>query len=127
MATKKEQREAAKKKAKQTRIMMIALWSAIVLVAVVAIIISVFGGRGETYTDGHASVVLSSNGSFEAELYHHETYEGTYTKTPDSGGFAVTFVTRGGEAYIGFIDGRVLILPEEWQDDHGHGYMLPLK
>jgi len=83
------------------------------------------GSSERVFTDGHQSVTLSADGSFSAVLAH-STQSGTYTEATNGGVTTVTFVS-GNISVEGSIANKVLTLPTEWVDGHGHGSALPLK
>ena len=123
---KKERQAAALKKAKQKKIIVISVCTAVVLlIGAFLIFNAVQQSKNRVYTDGHQTVTLHANGNFSATLAH-ETRNGTYTENEADGVITVTFVSDGKSAE-GNIKNDVLTLPDEWQDDHGHGSKLKLK
>jgi flagellar basal body-associated protein FliL len=117
--------EWEKKKAKQKK-KTIAITAAVVIVVVAACILyNVNVSGNEIYTDGNAIVTLYKDGKFNTSLYHNEQYSGTYEKTAD--GDAVVF-TYDGITLTAELVNNELLLPLEWDDDHGHGQgVLPKK
>jgi hypothetical protein len=73
--------------------------------------------NNEVYTNGEATITLKPDGSFSASL-HDDRYAGTYVKSSD--GTTITF-TVNGDAYVAQMYNGELDLPEEWNDEHGHG------
>lgn len=131
MSSKAERKEAAIAKAKRKK--MFVHW-ALVLVLTPVISLSIRGAvrnsRADVYTDGGASVTLYADGDFAASLYHGERYNGIYTRTSGGDRTEVVFITSSGgvvQSAIGTIEGDELILPEAWQDGHGHGTILTKK
>lgn len=123
---KKERREAAVKKAKQRKTIIICVCAAVVVIAVVfAVVTLVLQSKNRVFTDGHQKLTLKYNGTFTAELAH-ETRKGTFTESEADGSITVTF-TSDGASVNGAISDGVLTIPEEWQDDHGHGSYLWLE
>ena len=117
---KKARRELAKKRAKRKKIIIIALSAVIAVAVVTAIVIgAVNSARTQTYTDGHATITLHSDGSFTATMYHGERYNGTYLKTDESVEF-----TYGGATVSTLLDGNRIHIPNEWEDGHNHGSVL---
>jgi hypothetical protein len=77
----------------------------------------------ETFTDGYQTVKLRQNGRFTAELHHNEKHRGTYTKEQEEAWTIVTFSYDGETAYSQIIE-DILLLPEQWQDEHSHNSAL---
>ena len=96
---------------------------AVLFVAAVAygIYTSVISAGTETYTDGGQTVKLLPNGKFTAELYHGDSYSGTYSKV-ESGGWTNVHLNYDGDTAIGMIMEKQFFLPDAWQDDDGHGH-----
>ena len=125
--TKKARREQAIKKAKQKK-MIVKIAVVIVAIAAVASIISAVsstvrakGNREDAvYSDGSAIIELYQDGTFNARLYHHETYSGTYAKTANRISFR-----HDGVTVRGVLNGGNLSLPQEWKDSCNHGTILP--
>jgi hypothetical protein len=117
--------EAARKKAKQKKLVS-AILGTVIVVAVTAFLInsSIQQRRIETYTNGVKMVQLLEDGNFSATLAHNVRKTGTYTKEEEDGGITVTFNTRG-TAESGRIIDNALHIPEEWDDEHNHGRILP--
>ena len=118
---KKDRREIAIKKEKQKKIKTISIVAAVVLIIVA---VAGFIMLTETYTDGHANIVLYPIGRFSANLYHGEKYSGSYRKSAD--GTQVTF-TYAGSTIVTVINGDWIGIPHEWADSHGHGSYLQKK
>ena len=70
------------------------------------------------------TVTLHKNGSFSATLAH-ETKTGTYTEAEVDGVITVAFGSNE-KSVEGSIENEILTIPDEWQDDHGHGSKLKL-
>ena len=123
---KRERKAAAIKKAKRKKmIFIIASAAVVVVIAALVIINALHKSKTRVFTDGHQTITLSYNGSFTAELAH-EKRNGTYTESTANGVTTVTFIING-VGVDGSIADNTLTLPEEWQDDHGHGDKLQLK
>lgn len=73
-------------------------------------------GQGQT-------VILHATGEFYAVLSHGLIKEGNYAVSEDA--TDITFTCDGVSAK-GKITGEVLILPDEWSDEHSHGKELTL-
>ena len=131
-AGKKAQRkEIARKKAKRKRLIIISICaSALVVAVVIAVVLAVRSSAqqssAETYSDGSQTVLLLADGTFTASLAHSVNKNGTYTKTAEGSGFEVIFSIAGVDA-VGRIENDALHIPEEWEDDHGHGGVLKKK
>ena len=125
---KRERRERAQKKAKIKRYAII-ISSCVVLLAIIVTIIvtAVIAAKTLTFTDGFATVNLRPSGKFDAVLHHNERYSGSYTTTEAENGTLVNLFYSGVES-TGFIAaGSYFVFPDEWVDDHGHEYALPIK
>jgi len=127
---KKARHDTKVKKAKRKKKIVIAVIALFLIALAVAIAISIWNSSKEdavsvveTYSDGHQTVRLLSDGSFTAALAH-ENESGIYLKTTEDGKELIAFITEEGTA-LGEIADDALIIPEEWQDDHGHGSVLP--
>ena len=124
---KKTRRELAKKKAKMRKIIIILSVVIVVIAAAAVVTISMIISAGtDTYTDGHQTVKLRSNGRFVAELHHDEKFRGTYSME-QQGNWPVIAFTTGGETVYGQFMEDNLLLPDAWHDDHGHNTVLPKK
>ena len=130
-ATAKAQRkEKAIKKAIRKKALIIGICA---LVVIVALVFTFFPGflknnnvtDAETYSHRGQTVHLFSDGKFTANMAHGVRKSGTYTKTAEDGRTAVTF-NADGRADIGWIINNALHTPEEWEDGHSHGNILPL-
>ena len=96
----------------------------LLFIAAFLIFNSVQQRRTRVYTDGHQTVTLHKNGSFSATLAH-ETKTGTYTEAEVDGVITVAFGSDE-KSVEGSIENEILTIPDEWQDDHGHGSKLKL-
>jgi len=123
---KKARRELAIKKAKRKRNIIIAICAVLILALITFIILTIVENAGtQTYSDGYATVELRPNGRFSAMLYHNERYQGTYTTSESGGATLVHFSPDNSDSAIGIITDGVFIIPEAWDDGHGHGSALP--
>jgi len=127
---KKARQETKIKKAKRKKKIVIAVIALFLIALAIAIAISIWNNSKEdvvdvveTYSDGHQTVRLLADGTFTAALAH-ENESGIYLKTTEDGKDLIAFITEEGSA-LGEIADDALILPEEWQDDHGHNFVLP--
>jgi hypothetical protein len=122
---KKLRREAAQKKAKRIKTVLVII-SALVLVAVLVLVIHTIirASNTETFSGNGQIVQLFSDGKYFATLAHNVRRSGTYTKYEDNGGFTVEFVTNG-FIEVGWIINNELHMPEAWDDFHNHGRILP--
>ena len=121
---KKVKREMEAKQAKTKKVIVISA-VVVVFLAIAALFVydAVMKSGTEFYSDGHQSVRLFSDGTFTAELYHGVRYSGTYEKIGQGDDFSIAY-TSGDVTVTGEVTGRLLHIPEEWQDDHGHGTVL---
>ena len=127
-SNKKIRREAAIKKAKRKRNAIIAVCGVLVIAFIVFMIITIIDNAGtQTYSDGYASVVLRPNGRFTSTLYHNDRYTGTYTTSESGGATLVHFSQDNGGTAVGIITDGVFVIPDAWDDGHGHGSALPLR
>ena len=139
---KKAQRELEMKKAKRRKKIVIGVIAVLLLALAIAIAVSVLSGNGgnggtggndgsgevseaafEVFSDGTQTVMLLPDGTFAATLAHEESENGTFTKETAGDKTLIGFDTVEGTVF-GTIEGDVLYIPEEWQDDHGHGSAL---
>ena len=125
---KKSERQArAAKNAKQKKIIIISGCASVVLIIVALLIFNAYQQKdNRVFTDGHQNITLRSDGTFFATLAHNEKWNGTYTENTKNSITTVTFVVDG-ISVNGSIRNNILTIPDEWQDDHGHGSKLKLK
>ena len=127
--SKKTCREEALKKEKQKKQKKIVILLVCVLIAALVISLLVFNvsqKKGDRlFTDGHQTVTLRTNGTFTARLAH-DSRTGTYTEKKDGEVITISFTTEG-TTVTGEITNDELTIPDEWDDDHGHGSKLRLK
>ncbi|MCL2185845.1 MAG: hypothetical protein FWB86_08355 [Treponema sp.] len=127
--SKKERKEKAIKKARKKNIIMISI---LILIIAVAVFLGIFASNrqnakqvgAEIYSDGSQTVQLLADGTFNAELAHNKRISGTYTRTPENNRTIVSFNVNG-SIEIGSIINNALHFPEEWEDGHHHGNVLP--
>ena len=119
-------RVMAMKKAKQKKMITIAVFCVIGLIIIGSIAFFIYRqGTRRVFADDNQTVTLHDNGSFTASLVHG-TISGTYTENTEGGITTVTFAA-GGLTANGIIANNVLSLPDEWKDDHGHGTELRMR
>jgi len=80
--------------------------------------------RTETFSDGGQSVLLFTNGTFTARLAHNVRKNGTYVRNVDENMTIILFYIDG-KVSFGRIENDNLYFPEDWDDSHGHGNVLP--
>jgi len=115
----------AEKKAKQKRLIIICVCVLIALI-IAAIALYFFTGQksAETFVLNGQTVQLHDDGKFSASLAHGVRKSGTYTKRTENGGIVVSFNING-KIENGWIINNALYLPDEWDDNHGHGNVFP--
>ena len=125
---KKSERQAeAMRKAKQKKIIIISVCVSIVLIIAALLIFNAYQQKdNRVYSDGHQTITLRDDGSFTAALAHNEKWKGRYTEDTKNSVTTVTFVVDR-TSVNGSIRNNILTIPDEWQDDHGHGSKLKLK
>ena len=124
-SSKNARRKTARSKAKRRQKTKIIIGAAILIAIIIAVCIgAVFSVLTQVYTDGSASIELRPTGRFSAVLYHNERYTGTYT-TSQSGGATLVHLTHDGATVIAMILDYGFVIPDEWDDGHGHGSVLP--
>ena len=111
----------AKRRKKRNIIIGVAIFIAIIIAVIVG---AVFSALTEVYTDGNATIELRPNGRFSALLYHNERYTGTYT-TSQTGGATFVHFTYGDITSVTMFIEDGLVIPDDWDDGHGHGSVLP--
>ena len=121
---KKDRRERAIKKAKLRRGIIIGAVGIAVLAVAAFIVIAITMSVGtEAYTDGQQNLILRTDGSYTAVLFHGNSFNGTYVRTAD--GLELTYGSGGSTMTAhALIEGDMLHLPTEWDDNHGHGKIL---
>jgi len=128
MATKKERRIAAQKKAQKTKMTIMAV-VAICVVAIIAgtIIYTITRPDSRVFAvSGGQSVTLYENGRFTARLFHNFNANGTFVEDESTG---VISFTHGGNTVSTQIENDVLILPVQWRAAcrvHSHEIEFPL-
>jgi len=127
MGKSKKTKEAIKR-AKRKKIITITacITVAAVIIAAVVFFVLDYQNNHRVYASGDSTVTLSGNGNFRATLYHGERIAGTYTESDENGVTVITF-THDGETSTGWLTGNSLTIPDEWDDDHGHGSNYTLK
>ena len=128
-ALKKAKKAAAAKKAKQKK----ALTTAIITVIAVGIIgISIFiitkPSDRRVFSNENYTVSLQGDATFKADLCGY-SLEGHYVEnnpSEEDGSTTIAF-TANGETLDGTIVSNTLIIPDEWDDNHGHGNTLWLR
>ena len=122
-----KRKKNAPKKTKNKRLIIIGVCAAAVITVVVLVVL-ITGGQGNTeaFSGGGQIVQLLDDERFLASLAHGARKSGTYTKTTDGDRIIVEFISNG-RVEIGWIEGDVLTLPVEWEDQCGHGRWLTRK
>ena len=124
-SSKKSRRKTAGSRAKKRQKTKFIVGAAIFIAVIIAVIVgAVYSTLTQVYTDGYASIELRPNGRFNAALYHNDRYSGTYT-TSQSGGATLVHLTHDGVTVIAMILDYGFVIPDEWDDGHGHGSVLP--
>ena len=124
-SNKKAHRKTAGSRAKRRQKTKIIVGATILTALIIAVIVGgIFSALTQVYTDGSASIELRPNGRFSAVLHHNERYAGTYT-TSQSGGATLVHLTHDGVTTIAMILDYGFVIPDEWDDGHGHGSVLP--
>ena len=80
--------------------------------------------KSEIYSDGSQKIELSADGKFTAVLSHNNRKSGTYIKKSEGNSIIVSFNVNG-TITVGRIINDALHFPEEWEDRHHHGNILP--
>ena len=119
-------KQNAQKKAGRKRLLIIGL------LVLIALGIAGFGiysasrkNNAETYSGGGQTIHLFADGKFSANLAHGTFKSGTYTRREEGGRTTVSFIENSGAAAEGSIENNRLRIPNEWDDGHGHGNILP--
>ena len=121
MNKRKLRREQALKREKRKKLVKVGIIAGAVLVVAIFITIIVLGQTGNrVFTADDQSVLLRNNGTFVAQLAHEVVKEGTFGEHWEDGVVMVTF-EYDDNAATGWMDGDVLVIPDEWGDDHSHG------
>jgi len=78
------------------------------------------------FTRSNATITLTENGEFTAVLFHGERKSGVYSES-EEGDVTVISFTYDGVTVYGWIEGRLLNIPSEWEDGCGHGSIFTLR
>jgi len=101
------------------------------LIALMFITLFVFSScssKERVFVYGQQTVTLKSDGTFVANLSHNETKSGTYTEENGEDIITVTFTYDNTSANgIIIIANNVLLVPDEWDDGHGHSHGVEFK
>ena len=113
------------KKAKKKTIIIISI-CILVIVAVVVVAVFLAGTQRnvETYSNNAQTVHFYEDGRFSAVLAHNVLKNGTFSITEENGSTTVQFNYQG-RTEFGEIRNDRLHIPEEWDDAHNHGRILP--
>ena len=118
-------KEKSIKKAKQKKLIIMAVLTLAVLVVSVSVLNLIKREKTtETYSYYGQTVRLFPNGKFSAILAHNIPKNGTYTKVNEGGRIHISFNING-YAESGWIINNNLHIPGEWDDGHGHGNIFP--
>ena len=129
MSTKNLRREAAAKKARQKKMLIIAIGALAIVAIAIVIIVSIVGRNGDddrVFAVGTNSVTLRADGTFMAVLPHNVRISGTYSEHIHGGVLTVHF-RHDGQTSDGTIIDNVLRIPHEWEDGHGHAVEFTLQ
>ena len=125
---KSARRQAAIKKQKRKNRIILAVCVTVVVFIAGLVGYNLYQQLGNrVFADAHRvqEVTLRTNGTFTARLAH-ETRSGTYSEYSDGAVTTVTFAYDGVTASGTIID-TILTMPNEWDDQHGHGNILMLQ
>ena len=132
---KKARREEALKRNRRKKIVLTA---GCVVIAAVVVVLLTFNARRQgnvnadrqseerIFTDGRQTVTLYSNGAFAAQLLHNNKKDGTYRETAEGNSTTVIFLHEGTTVNARLVN-NAFIIPDEWDDSHGHNKILRLK
>ena len=123
MSKSKKKKEAIRKAKRKKIIITVIICIIAAAILTAAIILIVNNERQNTdrvFVSHGAEVTLSGDGTFNAFLWHNEIITGTYTESEENGVLIVAFMNNG-VTEMGLINGNMLYIPHEWDDDHGHG------
>jgi len=132
MNTKKERREAAQKKAKQQKLVVLTACAVGLVAVAVGLMVYMATRPGSRVFavpapgTGEHSVTLYDSGRFAARLFHNNNFSGTFVEDESTG--VVTF-THGIHTVTGHIDGDEFLLPMQWRGTcrlHSHEIAFPL-
>jgi hypothetical protein len=132
---KKARREEALKRNKRKKILLAAGCVAAAAVIITLLTLNVrrqgsvnAGQQSEEriFTDGRQTVTLYGNGAFAAQLLHNNKKDGTYRETTEGSSTMVIFFYQGTTVNARLVN-NALLIPDEWDDSHGHNKILRLK
>ena len=128
MSAKNMRREAALKRAKQKKIIIIAV-CAFVVAAVVATIALWPRTESRVYATGGSQVELFADGAFRATDPKGRIRSGTFAESYADGVTTITFHYGNGQTAAGQIVEDVLTIPNAWIPvcGHRHSPNLPLR
>jgi len=118
----------ARKRAKQKKIIIIIICSVIAAVVIAALVFYFLNHQSNerVYEFADSTITLRDDGSFDALLFHDVSFNGTYSETKQDNATNISF-SYDGITVNGWIVGNTLTLPDEWDDDHGHGMEYTLR
>jgi len=128
-ALKKAKKAAAAKKAKQKKTITTAIIAVIAVGIIgISIFIAVKPSDRRVFSNENYTVSLLNNATFKADLCGY-SLEGSYVESSqgeEDGSVTIAF-TANGETLEGTISSNTLTIPDEWDDNHGHGNTLWLR
>jgi len=123
----------ARKRAKRKKIIITVVCIVVAAIIIAALVFYFLNqqnadqqGSERVYELGDGAVTLNDDGSFNAHLFHGDSYIGTYIEDIQGDVTIISFNYDGINA-TGWIIGNGLTLPDEWDDGHGHGHEFILR
>lgn len=112
------------KKLKQKKVLFVLIGVIVIILGVIGIIALInnsnnannYAGKYYNETSNTETIILNSNGTFTANIPHSVQKSGKYTINNNIISFTADNVTESG-----YINGKSITIPEEWDDGHGHG------
>ena len=121
MNQKAARREAAIKKAKMKKTILITIGVLAAVAVVGLLIMGALQNNDRVFTaTGNQRIALYEDGTFTASLPHGISKEGVYMEQVESDDVTSILFFFEDRMEIGTIEGNVLTPPIEWDDGHGH-------
>ncbi|MCL1884306.1 MAG: hypothetical protein FWF81_11230 [Defluviitaleaceae bacterium] len=130
MNQKELRRQKAMKKARITKIIMIAVCAIIAGVTIGLLALEALQVSDDrVFVNAENHITLRGDGTFVAFLPHNTRFSGTYAETSPLNGIKTLTFNYHGRISSGRIDGEFLIAPDAWDTAcaHGHGLVYRLR
>ena len=124
---KNTRRAAAIRREKRRKTIIMTVCVSVVVVIAAFILFNLYQQLNtRVFSNGYIEVTLRSDGTFTTRLAHGNIITGIYNENIEDNPGIISFVYDG-VAVNGNITNKELIIPNEWDDQHGHGTRLRIK